>query len=60
LSNEQITQELDLAKDDAHQMTSQLRSGVVDLKPEPRLEGTVECSVKRAIIAPLSLVPLRQ
>ena len=39
LSNEQIAQELDLNKDDAHQMTALLRSGVVDLKPEPTLEG---------------------
>src|SRR5262249_55662054 len=43
LSNEQIAQELDLDQDDAHQMTTLLRSGVVDLKPEPQLEGTVEC-----------------
>lgn len=43
LSNEQIAQKLDLDKDDVHQMTAQLRSGVVDLKPEPMLEGTVEC-----------------
>ena len=43
LSNEQIARELDLDKDDAYQMTTLLRSGVVDLKPEPTLEGTVEC-----------------
>ena len=43
LSNEQIAQELGLNKDDVHQMTVQLRSGVVDLKPEPQLAGTVEC-----------------
>jgi len=43
LSNEQIAQELDLNKDDVHQMTTQLRTGVVDLKPEPQLEGAVEC-----------------
>ena len=43
LSNEQIGQELDLNKDDVHQMTSQLRSGVVNLKPATELEGTVEC-----------------
>ena len=42
LSNEQLAQELDLNKDDVHQMTVNLRSGVVDLKPEPQLEGTVE------------------
>lgn len=43
LSNEQIAQELDLNKDDVHQMTTQLRGGVVDLKQEPTLEGVVEC-----------------
>jgi hypothetical protein len=43
LSNEQIAQELDLDKDEVHQMTAQLRSGVVDLKPEPTLGGAVEC-----------------
>ena len=43
LSNEQIAQELGLDQDDVQQMTTQLRSGVVDLKPEPTLEGTVEC-----------------
>jgi len=43
LSNEQIAQELGLNKDDVHQMTLQLRSGVVELKPEPELKGTVEC-----------------
>ena len=43
LSNQQIAEELDLDKDDVHQMTSQLRTGVVDLKPMPELEGTVEC-----------------
>jgi hypothetical protein len=43
LSNEQIAQELGVNKDDVHQMTVQLRSGVVELKPEPELKGTVEC-----------------
>ena len=43
LSNEQIAHELDLDKDDVQQMTTQLRSGIVDLKPEPQLAGTVEC-----------------
>lgn len=43
LSNEQIAQELGLNKDDVYQMTVQLRSGVVERTPEPRLEGTVEC-----------------
>ena len=43
LSNEQIAQELGLNKDDVHQMTAQLRSGVVELKPEPQLAGIVEC-----------------
>ena len=44
LSNEQIAQELGLNKDDVYQMTVQLRSGVVELKPAPRLEGTDECN----------------
>jgi hypothetical protein len=43
LSNEQIAQELDLDKDDVQEMTAQLRSGVVDRKPEPTLQGIVEC-----------------
>jgi hypothetical protein len=43
VSNEPIAQRLDLDKDDAYQMTAQLRSGVIDLKPEPALEGVVEC-----------------
>jgi len=37
LSNEQIAEELDLNKDAVYQMTTQLRSGAVDLKPEPTL-----------------------
>ncbi len=43
LSNEQIAQELDLDKDDVHQMTAQLRAGIVERKPEPVLRGVVEC-----------------
>ena len=43
LSNGQIAQELGLDKDDVHRMTVQLRLGVVELKPEPELKGTVEC-----------------
>jgi len=43
LSNEQIAQELGLNKNAVPQMAVQLRSGVVDLKPEPQLAGTVEC-----------------
>jgi transposase-like protein len=43
LSNEQIAQELDLNKDDLHQMTTQLRSGVVERKTLPGLSGVVEC-----------------
>jgi len=34
LSTHQIAQELDLNKDDAQQMTSQLRMGIVEKKPE--------------------------
>ena len=43
LSNSQIAKELDLNKDDAHRMASQLREGVVDRKPAAILQGTVEC-----------------
>src|SRR5262245_42179221 len=43
LSNEQIAEELDLNRDDVHQMTTQLRSGIVERKPEPVLSGVVEC-----------------
>lgn len=43
LSNQQIAKELDLDKGDVHDMTSQLRQGIVDSKPEVRLSGEVEC-----------------
>ncbi len=43
LSNAQIAQELDLNKDDVHQMTTQLRQGIVVKKPSPTLSGEVEC-----------------
>ena len=43
LSNEQIAQELDLDPDDAQEMASQLREGVVQRKPEVTLRGEVEC-----------------
>jgi hypothetical protein len=39
LSTHQIATELDLNKDDAQQMTSQLRSVIVEKKPEVILEG---------------------
>ena len=43
LSNTQIAQELDLNKDDAHHMTTQLRQGIVTQKRSPTLSGEVEC-----------------
>lgn len=43
LSNQQIAHELGLNKDDVHQMTSQLRTGVVKKKPVVILQGEVEC-----------------
>jgi transposase-like protein len=43
LSNHQIAHELDLNKDDAQQMTSQLREGIVRKKPAPTLTDEVEC-----------------
>ena len=42
-SNTQIARELDLNKDDVQSMAAQLREGIVDRKPAPILEGTVEC-----------------
>ena len=43
LSNQQIAQELDVYKDDAYQMTTQLRAGIIAGKPEVVLSGEVEC-----------------
>src|SRR3954454_17503875 len=43
LSNEQIAQELDLDPDDAQRMTTQLREGIVQRKPQVTLHGEVEC-----------------
>ena len=43
LSNHQMAQELDLNKDDVHQMTCQLRQGIVVQKPHPTLRDKVEC-----------------
>jgi hypothetical protein len=43
LSNVQIAKELDLNKDDVHQMTSQLRQGIVSKTPSPTLRDEVEC-----------------
>lgn len=43
LSNQQIAQELDLHPSDAHQMTCQLRQGIVIKKPSPTLTDEVEC-----------------
>ena len=43
LPNEQIAQELDLDPDDAPEMASQLREGIVQRKPTVTLSGEVEC-----------------
>lgn len=43
LSNRQIAQELDLDEGDVHNMTNQLRQGIVNGKPEVHLSGAVEC-----------------
>ena len=43
LSNAQIARELDLNENDVQQMTQQVRSSIVDKKPEIILEGEVEC-----------------
>jgi len=42
VSNRQIAQELNLHKDDVHQMTSELRQAIADKRPEVQLSGTVE------------------
>ena len=43
LSNAQIAKELDLHQSDVHQMTGQLRHGIVAKKPSPTLTDEVEC-----------------
>jgi len=43
LSSAQISNELNLNKDDAYEMTTTLRKGVVDKRPEPELSEEVEC-----------------
>ena len=43
LSQLQIAHELDMNKDDVHQMTCQLREGIAQKKPTVQLSGTVEC-----------------
>jgi hypothetical protein len=43
LSNEQTAKELDLDPDDAQRMTTLLRDGIVQGKPEVKLSGEVEC-----------------
>ena len=43
LSGLQIAQELDINKDDARAMISQLRQGIVERRPPVVLEGEVEC-----------------
>lgn len=43
LSNHQIAAELNLSVTQAHQMTMQLRQGIVDRQPPVILEGEVEC-----------------
>ena len=43
LANHQIAHELDLNKDDAQQMPSQVREGIVRKKPAPTFTDEVEC-----------------
>ena len=43
LSNHQIAKELDLNQADVQQMTTQLRTGIVENKPTVSLGGEVEC-----------------
>ena len=43
LSTCQIAKELDLDRGDVQAMTTTLRQGIVERRPEPALEGAVEC-----------------
>ena len=56
LSTHQIAAELNLNKDDAQQMTSQLRMGIVEQKPEVILSGEVELD-ELYLIAGFTLQP---
>jgi transposase-like protein len=49
LSNEQIAKELGLDPDGARQMTTLLREGIVQRKPEAELSGEVECDEANAL-----------
>ena len=42
ISNHQISQELSLNRNDVHDMTSVLRAGVLERKPQEELSGEVE------------------
>jgi len=42
ISNKQIAQELELNESDTYQMTTELRNGVTQRKPEVQIEGEVE------------------
>jgi transposase-like protein len=52
LSNHQMAHELDLNKDDAPQMTSQLRQGIGLKKPSPTLTDEVECDEVSIVAGP--------
>ena len=43
LSNEQLAKELGLNDSDVQVMTTQLRQGIIQSKPEVKLSGEVEC-----------------
>ena len=43
LSNRQIAHELGVDEDNAHEMATQLRQGIVARQPEVVLSGEVEC-----------------
>jgi hypothetical protein len=49
LYNHQIAKELDLNQADVQQMTTQLRTGIVENKPTVSLGGEVECDEVYAI-----------
>ena len=43
LSNQQIAKELELSRTSVHEMTKQLRQGIMEKQPEPELSEEVEC-----------------
>jgi hypothetical protein len=52
LSNAHLAKELDLHQSDVHQMTGQLRQGMVAKKPSPTVTAEVECDEVYLVAGP--------